>query len=455
MATYSLFSKFKQSLLDGERNYTELRTMRKLRESKKKGFEGYSRVEEALGLFLDSYKNYGSLFSVEEHLLLSDASNRVLAQDLRSSINIPRFNQSSMDGYAVLAEDTKEASIESPVRLKVIGKTLAGDREACRIKSGQSVSVATGAKIPAGSNAVVMVENTSINDNNTVKIFSKTNYGYNLLLEGTDIKKNQVILTKGIWLTPQDIAIAASVGIRKIPVIRRPKVAIFSTGNELVAPGLELKSNTQLFDSNTHMLFSMVNEYGGEAVDLGICKDDKNAINSKIRLSLLYDMVVISGGSSVGELDFVPEILSDLDKPGLLVHGIAMKPGSPTALGLAYGKPIISVPGFPVSAFFAMYTFGKPLLQLMLGTKGPPENKGLAKMTEYTKVHLSMRTFLRVRLNEKRNSNGTFYYFACPIRSLGGSSLSSLKDSNGFVIVDNKKHLRKGEFVQVNILRNV
>jgi molybdopterin molybdotransferase len=429
--------------------------MGELRESAKKGFERYSRVDEALNLFLRSYNKYGSPLSNVDQIPLSDAVNRVLAHDLRSPVNVPRFDQSAMDGYAVFAEDIREASAKFPVSLKVIGTILPGDKNVCRIRSGQAISVATGSRIPLGSNAVVMVERTSISYDNTVKIFSKTNIGNNLLLEGTDIKKNQIILTKGNWLTPKDIAIAASVGIHLIPVIRRPKVAIFSTGNELVSPGLNLKGNTQIFDSNTHMLISMVNEYGGEAVNLRICKDDKNTIAAKLRRSLQYDMVVISGGSSVGEFDFVPEIISELGKPGLLVHGIAMKPGSPTALGLAYGRPIISVPGFPTSAFFAMYAFGKPLLHHMLGTNGPPENKGLAKMTEYAKVNSSVRTFLRVKLNEKRNSNGTSYYTAHPIRSIGGSSLSSLMDSGGFVIVNGKKYLRKGEFVQVYILKYV
>ena len=178
----------------------------------------------------------------------------------------------------------------------------------------------------------------------------------------------------------------ASVGLSTIQVFCKPKVAVFSTGSELVEPGSELATDAVLYDSNRYMLSFMVREAGGEAINLGICKDNESAIMSTLKKALQYDLVVMSGGSSVGEKDFVPAVINMAGKPGVLVHGVAMRPGSPTALSIVDGKPIISTPGYPVAAFFAFYTFGRPLLYSMLGTKGLPEAKVVAKTGVYNEV---------------------------------------------------------------------
>jgi molybdenum cofactor synthesis domain-containing protein len=421
---------------------------------KKHRFKNYLSVEKALKVFLESCRGKNNISNSAEEVTLTGALNRVLAQNLFSPIEIPPFDRSAMDGYALLFQDTKGASSKNHVSLKMIGKIYAGERAAYSIKSGQCVSVATGARIPENADTVVMVEDTCITGPNTVKILNQTKRGKNISLKGEDIKKNQILLRKGTWLGPQDIGIIASVGISKISVQTRPRVAIFTTGNELVEPGAQLDNDGKIFESNGHMVSCMVNNWGGDAINLGICADNREEIAAKLKECLDYDVVVVSGGSSVGELDFVPDLVTEMGKPGLLVRGVAMKPGSPTSLGLVKRVPIIVVPGFPVSAFFALYTFGKPLLQDILGINGTPEGKVTAKMTKAIKLHDGVRTFLRVKLVTKRDNHRTVHYFAEPVSATGASLLSTLIHSDGFIIVDKKNSLRKGEKVNVTMLRN-
>jgi molybdopterin molybdotransferase len=194
----------------------------------------------------------------------------------------------------------------------------------------------------------------------------------------------------------------------------------------------------------------MVKEFGGEVVDLGICADNRDLISTKLMEALEFDFVVVSGGTSVGEKDYVPDIINSMGKPGLVVHGVAMRPGSPTGLGIINGKPIILSPGYPVSAFVAFYAFGRPLLFKMLKTGGPPRAKLIARMAASMHMHEEMRTFVRVNVVKHNGS-----YLAEPVSASGASLLSTLTNSNGMVIVDNKSKLAKGERVEVIPLRNI
>jgi molybdopterin molybdotransferase len=198
------------------------------------------------------------------------------------------------------------------------------------------------------------------------------------------------------------------------------------------------------------MISAMVREFGGKVVDLGICRDDRDVILSKLKEALNFDMVVVSGGASVGEKDYVPEIINNLGKPGLVVHGVAMKPGSPTGLGVVNYKPIIITPGFPVSSYLAFYTFGQPLILRMLKTRGPPEAKLIARMGSSISVHNDFRTFVRVKVVKQNDS-----YLAMPISASGASLLSTLTKSNGIIIVEDNTRLLKGKKVDVILLRNI
>lgn len=411
------------------------------------GPKEYMPVGAALKKFL-SHIDWSKISLPTEYVSLPDAQNRVLADDLASRIDMPPFVRAAMDGYAVISSDTKGASSKRPVLLDVIGRITSGQDARYRVELGKAVAIATGAMIPEGADAVVIVENTQL-ENTTVKIFREIERGKNVALKGEDVKNGQILLKKGTWITSQDVGLIAAVGVGKVPVFKKPKVAVFSTGSELTEPGSKL-DRTCIFESNRYMMSCMVRECGGEVVDLGICKDDRDLIFSKLRKALKFDIVVTSGGTSVGEKDYVPDIINSIGKPGLLVHGVAMRPGSPTGLGIVNGKPVILSPGYPVSSFVAFYTFGRPLLFKMLKTGGPPGASLIARMAGDIHMHEEMRTFVRVNVVRHNGS-----YLAEPVSASGASLLSTLTNSNGMVIVDNKSKLTKGEKVEVIPLRNM
>lgn len=418
------------------------------------GFEKYVPVKEALKQFLSAYaKSCNS--SKTEQVGLHEAANRVLAEDFQSPIDLPPFNRSAMDGYAVIAGDVKGATQKQPVSLKVVGRSYAGDAQAFKISHGQAVAVATGARIPAGADAVVMVEYTAEDaTSKKVQIFREVEASKNVALKGEDLQKGKTVLQSGTWLRPQDIGLIASVGVKTVRVLCKPKVAVFSTGSELVEPGSELKTDAVLYDSNRYMLSGLIREAGGEPVNLGICRDDEATIEAALKEALQYDVVVMSGGSSVGERDYVPEVINRTGKPGVIVHGVAMRPGSPTALSIVNGKPVISTPGYPVASYFAFYTFGIPLLLKMLGTTGLPQAKVTAKMAQGIKLHGDMQTFLRVKLKAVPDKNGETQYLAEPVSAAAASIQRTLTGSDGVVIV-NKSRLVKGQKVEVLLLRAV
>jgi molybdopterin molybdotransferase len=419
-----------------------------LSNTKHHGPTKHTPVDVALKKFL-SYIDWSKTSLPTEYVTLHNAQNRVLSKNLSSSIDIPSFVKAEMDGYAIKSSDTRGASMKHPILLDIIGRITAGQDEHYIVESGKAVAIATGARIPKGADAVVMIENTE-QENNIIKIFNEIGRGKNIALKGEDIKNRQTLLKKGTWLTSQDVGLIASVGIDKVPVFKKPKVAIFATGDELVEPGSKL-DDTSIFESNRYMISAMIREFGGEVVDLGICKDDRDLIFSKLKEALKFNLVVVSGGASVGEKDYVPDLINYLGKPGLVVHGIAMKPGSPTALGVVNSKPIIISPGFPVSSFVAFYTFGWPLILKILTTEGPIIARLIARMASSINTFKKFRTFVRVQVVRHNSS-----YLAEPVSAAGASLLSTLTKSNGMVIVDNNgSKLVKGKRVEVILLRNI
>ena len=421
--------------------------------SSHKGFEKYVPVNEALEQFLSAYLKNCMQPKKTENVGLHEAANRVLAEDFASPIDLPPFNRSAMDGYAVIAGDVKGATQKQPKSLQVVGRSYAGDAQTCKISFGQAVAVATGARIPLGADAVVMVEYTAEDTAvKTVQVFKEIDSGKNVALKGEDLQKGKVVLQGGTWLRPQDIGLIASVGVKTVKVFSKPKVAVFSTGSELVEPGSELKTDAVLYDSNRYMLSGLIREAGGEAINLGICKDDEATIEAALKEALQYDVVVMSGGSSVGEKDYVPAVINRTGKPGVVIHGVAMRPGSPTALSIVNGKPVISTPGYPVASYFAFTTFGIPLLLKILSTTGLPQAKVTAKMASGIKLHGGMQTFLRVKLTAVTDKKGQTQYLAEPVSAAAASIQRTLTGSSGVVIV-NKGRLVKGQKVEVNLLR--
>jgi len=415
-----------------------------------KGFKKYEQVSKA------SFKFFSAVDKLKinlhsETVSVIDSLDRVLAFDFKSPLDAPPFRRAAMDGYAIISKNTIGASETNPVSLRITGRLNAGQTSRLKVVQGTAIAIATGAKMPKGADSVAMVEITSA-DSNWVQIFKQIEFGKNVARIGEDVRKGQVLIKKGTLLTSQDIAIMSSVGVSKIAVYRRPRVAIFSTGNELVEPGSRL-TESSIYESNRYMLSSLVKESGGEVVDLGICPDDKKSIQRRLKSALRYDIVIISGGTSVGSKDYVPEVINESGHPGVVVHGIAMRPGSPTALSIVNKTPIISAPGYPVSAYFAFFTFARPLIMKLLKTSDSHIHVIAATVTETLKLHQGMRTFLRVKVDRKKQGND-FIYHAEPISATGASLLSTLTKSNGFAILDNKSTIKKGEKIQVITLRN-
>lgn len=413
-------------------------------------------VRTARNLFFSSI-NFKAINSLRpEYVHLFEANGRVLADDLFAGIDVPPFDRADRDGYTLRSFDTKTASHSSPVSLDIVGRSSAGQGTMFpKVKPGQALAIATGARIPQGVDSVIMIEDTTIDKTNRlVKILKPMRRGANITPQGTDIKKEMIILRKGTWLTSQDVAMIASVGLNRIAVIEKPKVGLMATGDELTEPGYPIKNDSCIFESNRYMLSCLISDNGGQSVDLGLCEDDPQVIFEKLKSALSLEMVVISGGASVGEKDYAPLLVRKLGKPGLVVQGIAMKPGSPTGLGIVDNKPIIVTPGFPVSSFVAFYTFGSPLLLKLLGTQGPPKATVTAKMTETIEAFKGFQTFVRVCVYRH---NG--HFLAKPVSASGASLLSTLTNSNGIVIVNNDKNqnaeLKKGQVVEVTLLKNI
>ena len=404
----------------------------------------HASVEIALEKFLSSVSFKPKI----EIVSLQNASSRVLAKDVISKIEIPSFDKASMDGFAIKSSDTKNATEKNPVYLKIVGKVFAGDKKKKSIKSSESVAIATGSQLLDGADAVIMIEDV-IQNKDKIKIIKKVKKQSNIAFKGEEVRKNQSILKRGTWLTPQDVGLIASIGLNQIHVFKQLSVGILATGNELVKPGTNLKKG-KTFESNKIVIAELVKQMGGKIRDLGICKDEKETIEKKILKGLQNDLLVITGGSSVGERDFVPKILSSLGKPGILIKGVSMKPGSPVTLAMIRKTPIIVCPGFPVSSFFAFFLFGNAILKQMLFTKGPPIPQIQARMENTVKTQQNVTNFVRVKIQKVKDD-----YFAKAISVTDSRLLITLTRSDGVVIAKNRKELKKGESVKVIMFRNL
>jgi molybdenum cofactor synthesis domain-containing protein len=422
----------------------------------KKTSRNFTSVEGALVSLFSSFKIPKMDARRVECAYLLESNGRVLVENLYSPMNVPPFDRADRDGFAVSSSVTANASRHSPIYVKIIGKSHAGQRAILhRIRKGQVVEIATGAKLPKGADSVIMVEDTTLDTTNRlVKISKPVNRGDHVSYKGSDVTKKQLVLRKGTWITAQDVALIASMGFDRISVVKKPRVGILATGDELTDPGSRPLNDASIFESNRYMLSCLVRDAGGDSVDLGLCRDDPDAIFEILKSALKLDMIVVSGGASVGQKDYSPLLVDRLGKPGLLVHGIAMKPGSPTGLGIVRNTPVIICPGFPVSAFAAFSMFGLPILSKLLGTQGPVKARLKARITEDINVHKDFLTFVRVIVYRHND-----VFLARPVSASGPSLISTLTNSNGIVIVNSRithsSELKKGEVVEVTLYKNI
>ena len=405
-----------------------------------KGFQKLTLIDEALQKWLNILQIKKPR---ETTVPLSEALSRVLAADLTVKEDLPRFDKSAVDGYALKAEDTTGATQFKPVIFQIT--------EAEEVGTKQARQIWTGNPLPKGANAVVMIEHTK-NADGKLEVSVQLATDGNVSKKGEDVKKGEKILEAGTRLNPYHLALLAAMGNNTEKVAEKPRVAILATGNELAEAGNKPVGN-QIFDSNRVMLTAMCRELGAEPLDLGIAKDDLAEIGEKLKAGLRScDAVITSGGTSVGGLDLVPDVVNNSGKPGVVVHGVALRPAMPTAVAVVDGKPVMILSGNPVAAVIGFEVFGRPLICKMLGMKNAESRPMVnAVMTRKVATALGRRTFVRVRVTRKNDG-----FQAEPVSARGSGAISTMTRGNGFVVVpENREGVTEGEVVLVRLFGEV
>jgi molybdenum cofactor synthesis domain-containing protein len=315
-------------------------------------------LADALGLLLTDVHPVTRI----ERVPLAEADGRVVAHPVASRIDVPPFNRAAMDGYAVIAADTFGASRSDPRVIERVETVYTGDVPARALQSGECMEIATGAPMPDGADAVVMVEETERGGSGEVRFLSPVYPGQNVGRRGADISSGQTLVATGDRLNPSRIGALAAVGTSDVDVFARPRVAVVSTGNEIVDPGQPLAPG-QIYDINRFTLSAVIREHGGIPVPLRTAADDLDVLRRSVDSARDADLIVFSGGSSVGERDLVLDVIRE--RGDVVFHGIAVKPGKPTAFGHIDGRPVLGMPGYPTSCLSNAYILLVPLLRRM------------------------------------------------------------------------------------------
>lgn len=387
-------------------------------------------VEKAREIF---YKYAPMNLTGTIHLPLIEALGYVLAIDVFSPINVPPFDRSAMDGFALVANDTLGSTENSAINLKVIGEIKAGYVFEGVIQAKECVEISTGAPLPAGADSVVMVEYTERKEDR-VDIFKSAAPGQNVMSAGADIQEGELILRKGIQLTSRELAVLGAIGISKIEVVKKPKVGIFSSGDEVISPGEQL-SPGKLYDINSIAISAGIIENGGQPTFLGIIEDEYTSLEKSLSENLKsFDLLIISGGTSAGMGDMLFEVVDNIGKPGLLVHGIKVKPGKPTILAVCDGKAIIGLPGYPASALSIFQLFAIPYVRLLSGL-GPSETKTKIKAKIKQRLRSVMGRHEFKPMNLIRSDEG---WLAFPVPG-GSGAITSIALADGFVEIGEKE----------------
>jgi putative molybdopterin biosynthesis protein len=399
--------------------------------------EGISRIAEALG----GLKPIG----VEE-VDLEDAVGRILAEPIYSKADSPPFDRSEVDGYAVDSRSVAGADEDNPVRLKVVGRVGVGQKPDVEVRLNEAVEVATGAPLPKGADSVVMVEYTK-REGDYILVYRSTAPGENVGEAAADLTVGDIVLHQGTLLTPREIAVLIVSGYNRVKVYRRPRVSIFSTGDELQPPGTNLLYG-KVYDVNGITIKALVEESGGSAKYLGILGDRFDEVKSAVSSALKdSDIIITSGSTSAGLGDIIYKVVDDLGKPGLLVHGLRIKPGKPTVAGVVDGKIFIGLPGFPLSAMIAFYVFARPIIQKLAGFRGEAGVVQRAQLPYRVPAGRGKREYVPVHLVS--SPRGLVAY---PVLGSPGAA-SALSFADGFIEVgEDREFLDEGEVVDVHLL---
>lgn len=357
-----------------------------------------------------------------EAVPLADLAGRVLASDIVSPVDVPAFARSMMDGYAVVANDTRGASSDHRLALEVVGEVLPGRSPSVEIKSGEAVRIMTGAALPSGADAVLPVEKVET-AGQRILAQAAVPPGKNVGRIGEDIACGTTLLSAGRRLRPQDVGVLSSIGVARADVVRRPRVRIVVTGNELLPPG-SMPHDYQIVDANSPMLAALVARDGGLVINPGIIADDPASILQAMREDA--DIVLVSGGSSVGKEDHAPVLLDQHGELG--IHGVAMRPGSPTGMGILDGHLVFLLPGNPVSCLCAYDFFAGRAIRVVGGnTHAWPYRQARYPLRRELVSTVGRLDYARVKLVEGQ---------AEPLAISGASMLSSTTRADGFVVIE-------------------
>ncbi len=402
-------------------------------------------IEDALSTM---EKHFPGNVLEKEYVSLLDAAGRVAAEDIKAVVDVPGFDKAVVDGYAVIAKDTFGAGDSLPALLHSVGEVMIGRDTEIMLRESQCAYVPTGGMLPAGSDAVVMVEDTEDLGSGTVAIYRPVGPWNNTIRRGEDIASGRRVLKDKTVIKPHHIGSMASVGLKKIAVRKRPRVFIISTGDELIPPG-EALGPGNIWDVNSYSLATAVAMDGGVPIIGGIVGDDWDAIKERVIKGLTKcDVMLISGGSSAGNRDYTAGIIDKLGKPGVLAHGISIKPGKPTIIGGIDGKPVIGMPGQPVSSLVVYDVIVSPLIRRLAGLEAKERILYNAVCDENYYSAPGREEYLMVTVY--RGKDGKIR-----VRPVSGKSgmITTISDANGMVVIPkNKEGLYKDEEVPVTML---
>lgn len=403
-------------------------------------------VNDALTTLLQAIEG---VHTSEEEISLENALNRVLAQAVCSPEDLPAWPRSTMDGYAVVAADTFGAGQASPAYLNVTGEVLMGEQPSIEVSRGNCVKIPTGGLLPVGADAVVMHENTVPVDSSLIEVVKDVGSGTAVMQKGEDVTAGKQIIASGTRLNPYHLGLLAGLGINSVTVYQKPKIAILSTGDEIV-PCSSQPQPGQIRDINSVSLAGLIKQCGAVPVSLGIVSDQKEIFYPALQKAVSEnDMVLFSGGSSVGVRDLGERAIDELGNPGILVHGVTLKPGKPIIIGQHGNALVFGLPGHPVSALICFETFVRPAIIQLAGNRQVQHRTTVfATLNRNINSAAGRRDIVRVQLiKNERTQNFT----AAPILGKSGS-ISSLAKADGYFVIDESSQgAYEGSTVEVTL----
>ncbi len=390
-------------------------------------FKKRTEADKAKELFLNSFQP----LTKTEILPIEGCDGRIIAEKVVAPYDVPHYRRAAMDGFAVISQDTRGAGTGSPVVIRLANS----------VGKGTCVRVHTGSPVPDSADAVVMLEDTVVHGDR-IEVVAQVHPSKNIGRIGEDIQKGEIIINEGQQLRPCDIAILASMGIGKIKIFKKPRAIVIPTGEELAPRGAMFLKEGEVYETNGLMSAMYINKWGGDAYLHDIVTDSPEKIKEAISSGPDADLIITSGGTSVGKRDYVPEVVNSMGK--LLVHGVGLSPGKPAALGIINGKPVICLPGYPVAGIVVLGYFVKPVLRKLGHIPESPERTVHAVLSEKIAGKTGYKTFARVKLNAGK---------AFPLLTSGAGILSSVSKADGFVIIpENLEGLNAGDEVEVVLI---